>query len=74
MTDRPFEDRANLPPAERLALERLVRGHQGLDDVLAWASEGDPRPAPADVVTMDEYTHDVVVGLAGDRFLVYDTT
>jgi hypothetical protein len=49
----------------------LARTHRTLEDVvralgaLGWSI--------VEVVTQDEYTHDVVVA-AGDAFLVYDTT
>ena len=60
---------------ERLAIE--IDRHNGLNDVLAWASR---RPASrfhphvvAEVITQDEFTHDVIVPF-DDIFLVYDTT
>ena len=42
-----------------------------LEEVLAWARA--LGHALVEVVTQDEYTHDVVVA-AGARFLVFDTT
>ncbi len=42
-----------------------------LEEVLGWAQARGH--ALVDVVTQDEYTHDVVVA-AGARWLVFDTT
>ena len=54
-----------------------INGHRGLADVLAWAatkpkSEVHPQTV-AQVITQDEYTHDIIVPYR-DVFLVYDTT
>ena len=54
-----------------------IESHTGLKDVLAWAatkpkSQMHPQIV-AEVVTQDEFTHDVIVPYR-DIFLVYDTT
>lgn len=44
-----------------------------LEQVMAWASKTDSELVS--VITMDEYTHDVVFSVTGpDRFVVFDTT
>jgi hypothetical protein len=53
-----------------VALEMELRT---LEDVIRWCAETHPPRVITDVVTQDEYTHDVVV-LDGDRWLVFDTT
>lgn len=64
-------DRAGLSPAELAELAQIVAGHHTLAHVVRWcAGRGQPI---RDVVTQDEYTHDVVVPY-GERWLVYDTT
>lgn len=64
-------DRAGLTPAEFAELAGLVAGQPTLAHVVRWcAARGQPI---VDVVTQDEYTHDVVIPW-GDRWLVYDTT
>lgn len=64
-------DRAGLSPAELAELAAIVAGHRILAHVVRWcAAQGVPI---RDVVTQDEYTHDVVVPY-GRHFLVYDTT
>ncbi len=45
-----------------------------LGDVMAWGRALVPPRAPADIVTQDEYTHDVVLDLAPTCWLVFDTT
>jgi hypothetical protein len=62
-----------LSEIERNAIDR----HKGLTDVLAWAAtkpKTDVHPQiVAEVITQDEFTHDVIVPYR-DIFLVYDTT
>jgi hypothetical protein len=62
-----------LDPTDRAEIEQ----HKGLADVLAWAAakpNGDVHPQTvAEVITQDEFTHDVIVPYR-DVFLVYDTT
>lgn len=41
---------------------------------MKWGLSLSPPRAPVEIVTQDEYTHDVVLELAGDCYLVYDTT
>lgn len=54
------------------ALDAAVRDHRTLEHVVRWAvAEG---VEIADVVTMDEYTHDVLVALPDGLVLVFDTT
>jgi hypothetical protein len=45
-----------------------------LADVLQWAREQTPARAINEIVTQDEYTHDVVVRFDGSHFLVFDAT
>jgi hypothetical protein len=70
----PFTDLANLPPDEREALARVVTRHQGLDQIFAWGRTQSPPVHPAEVIKQDEFTHDVLVPIPGNRWLVYGTT
>ena len=45
-----------------------------LADVLAWARRARPQRQVEEIVTQDEYTHDVVLPLDDSLFLVFDTT
>lgn len=69
-----FTDRAGLPPVEAAALAGELAGLTTLERVLDWCRSRVPALAVADIVTQDEYTHDVLVPLDGERWLVYDTT
>ena len=70
----PLTDHAGLPADEAAELARIVAEHHGLDDVFAWGRRQSPPVHPADVVKQDEFTHDVLVPLASQRWLVYGTT
>jgi hypothetical protein len=67
-------DFADLPQSERESLSRTVSQHRGLDDIFAWGRQQSPTIVPANVIKQDEFTHDVLVPLPGDRWLVYGTT
>ena len=70
----PIHDYAGLPPAERADLETAVQPLGTLGDVLAWA-RAQVRPwSIAEIVTQDEYTHDVVLEASGRPYLAFDTT
>ena len=70
-------NRSSLPPAEFDGIVAEVNMHSGLNQVLAWAAtkpkDGVHPQIVAEVITQDEFTHDVVVPYR-NIFLVYDTT
>jgi hypothetical protein len=70
----PVVDHAALDSRELAATAAVVGEHRTLAYVLAWGRAQTPPRAVTEVVTQDEYTHDVVVALAPDRYLVYDTS
>ena len=70
----PVTDYAGLAAVERERVEELVQGHRGLDDIFAWGRIQQPPVHPANVIKQDEFTHDVLVPLPSDRWLVYGTT
>lgn len=68
---------ANLSENEFAELETELAKHKTLGQVLVWANS-QPKEyflpqTVAEVVTQDEFTHDVIVPYK-DLFLVYDTT
>jgi hypothetical protein len=70
-------DLANLSAIDFAKLEKVLAKHKTLGQVLTWASS-QPKEyflpqIVAEVVTQDEFTHDVVIPYK-DLFLVYDTT
>ena len=69
---------AGLDAGRLAALEGVLAGHGGLQDVIRWGLEkgsgaADPRVV-AEVVVQDEYTHDAIVPWRDSLVLVYDTT
>jgi hypothetical protein len=59
---------------ERDSILREVEGLSTLAGVLRWATARTPRAEFVDVVIQDEYTHDVVIRVGAETFLVFDTT
>jgi hypothetical protein len=57
-----------------VTLEEAAARHRTLADAVAWGLAHTPPLVIAEVVTQDEYTHDVVLPYRDGRFLVYDTT
>lgn len=67
-------DRVGLPADELAQLTAIVAGQGMLDQVIrGWAARH-PRRLVVDVVTQDEYTHDVILPYRDQLHLVYDTT
>jgi hypothetical protein len=54
-------------------VERKFGGLRTLAELLRWADAQTPRVQVAEIVTQDEYTHDVVLSF-GAAFLSFDTT
>jgi len=69
-----LHDHAGLPPDERAALTTAIQGLRTLADVLGWARDEAPPRSVAEIVTQDEYTHDVVLEANGRPYLAFDTT
>ena len=74
MREIPVHDHADLPAHERAALETAVRSLRTLADVLSWARASSPPRVVIEIVTQDEYTHDVVLETPGQPYLAFDTT
>jgi hypothetical protein len=76
MREIPLHDYAGLPAADAAHFRARVAGQRTLADVLRWAAAQAPPVAVAEIVTHDEYTHDVVLPVDPARplFLAYDTT
>ena len=63
-----------IPPDVVRRAEVALAARHTLADVLAWAREQTPPRSVAEIVTQDEYTHDVVVPFDGSHFLAFDAT
>ena len=70
----PLYDYAGLPAVEHAALTTAIQDLRTLADVLAWAPTQAPPRSVAEIVTQDEYTHDVVLEASGRPYLAFDTT
>ena len=51
-----------------------VRHLETIRAVLNWAGSRSPRPEVVDLVAQDEFTFDLVVRVAADFYLVFDTS
>jgi hypothetical protein len=51
-----------------------LRALRTLGDVLAWGRRESPSRSVTEIITQDEYTHDVVIGVDERHHLVFDTT
>ena len=70
----PLYDYAGLPAPDRAALEAAVQPLATLASVLAWARGATPPWSVEEIVTQDEYTHDVVLASRDRPYLAFDTT
>jgi hypothetical protein len=67
-------DHAGLPADELAQLTARVAAHTTLGHVVrGWATERPPRLI-VEIITQDEYTHDVILPYRDELHLVYDTT
>jgi hypothetical protein len=67
-------DYAGLGAAALATLERTFGAFTMLHHVLDWGRDSDPKVEVDEIVTMDEYTHDVLIPLPDRRYLAFDTT
>jgi len=66
----PLIDYVGLPEAERRQLATIIESERTLAAVLTRRGAG----AVTDIITQDEFTHDVLIPLDARRWLAYDTT
>ena len=67
-------NRARLTQARVDQLARDVADHGTLHDVLEWGFAQKPPRRVEEIVTQDEYTHDVLVPLDAPLYLAYDVS
>ena len=67
-------DRAGLAADEHARLAAEVAEHHTLGHLVRWCAAQRPLRNIVEIVTQDEYTHDVVVPYSHTLHLVYDTT
>jgi len=54
--------------------EAALADRRTVADVLGWARAQSPPRLVAEIVTQDEYTHDIVLPFDGSHFLAFDAT
>ena len=70
----PLIDYADLAATERQTLEGTCAELTTLERVLAWAKGLRPPVGVEEILTQDEYTHDVLIPGARGTYLNFDTT
>jgi hypothetical protein len=70
----PIENRASLAPDEFRLIAALVASHRSVNHAIDWFVKQNPPVLPADMVTQDEYSHDILFAHPGGLWLVYDST
>ena len=70
----PVSSVGNVPQLVLVRAQAELGQHRTLADVLRWGREQSPPRAVVEIITQDEYTHDVVVPFEGDHFLAFDAT
>ena len=63
-----------LPDATFRDLQNAVAGHATLERVLEWGRAQTPARRVEEIITQDEFTHDVLVPLNNSQYLAYDVT
>ena len=74
MRQVPITHHVSIPPALSARLAAELREQRTLADVLAWGRAQTPPRSVTEILTQDEYTHDVIVGYDDAVYLVFDTT
>jgi len=65
---------ARLPDVTFRDLQAAVAGHTTLERVLEWGRTHTSPRRVEEIITQDEFTHDVLVPLDQSQYLVYDVT
>jgi len=65
---------ARLPDATFRDLQATVAGQATLERVLEWGRTQTPARGVEEIITQDEFTHDMLVPLDNSQYLAYDVT
>jgi hypothetical protein len=74
MRDVPVTANSNAASTDRDWFRNQLRSQLTLGDVFDWLRRQMPPRNVTEILTQDEYTHDVVVEWTAERFLVFDAT
>jgi len=72
--DVPVTGAGAIAPDELTHFQHELREQRTLDDVMTWLRAQHPPRSVTDILTQDEYTHDVVVEWSDRRYLAFDAT
>jgi hypothetical protein len=70
----PIENRSGFASPEVGRIIESVVSHSSIKHALDWLAEHDPPLTVTDMVTQDEFSHDVLVSYDSGLWLVYDCT
>jgi hypothetical protein len=73
-TPAPIENRANLAARQFDRLAQSLTEHHSIKHALDWLQGHRPPLTVSDMVTQDEFSHDILVSYPGGLCLVYDVT
>jgi hypothetical protein len=74
MREVPVRAAGDTPSGEVAHFQAQLRDQRTLGDVFTWLRHQNPARSVTEILTQDEYTHDVVVQWTDTRFLVFDAT
>ena len=74
MREIPVHDEGGFGAGRTAAVYAAVQPLRTLGNVLAWSRAATRSRQPVDIVTQDEYAHDVVFDLDGAAYLAFDTS
>jgi hypothetical protein len=74
MRDVPVTAHSRIPESETAWFTTALRAQRTLGDAFDWLRRQAPPRDVTEILTQDEYTHDVVVQWSAARFLVFDAT
>jgi hypothetical protein len=70
----PVRSSGAVTPSEIAVFQSELKDQRTLGDVLDWLRAQTPPRSVTDILTQDEYTHDVVVHWSDHRYLAFDAT
>ena len=73
-TPTPIENRASLPAPQFERLTQALLQHRSIKHALDWLQSHRPPLTVSDMITQDEFSHDVLMDYPGGLCLVYDVT
>ena len=74
MRQVPVTAVGTVSPIELEELQRQLADQRTLGDVMTWLSAQKPPRSVSDILTQDEYTHDVIVEWSERTYLNFDAT